>query len=57
MHDGLDGGERIEVRIGCDFLGGGYVVTVPIEEPDEGPVDARGEDWGIYDGLPHCGRG
>lgn len=43
--------------VGGDLLVGGDVVTVPVEEPDEGSVDKRGEDWRVDDGLPHGCRG
>lgn len=56
VHDRFDGREGVEMRVCSNLLSRGDVVTVPVEQPDERPVDDSGEDGWIYNGLPHRRR-
>lgn len=55
VDDGFDGGEGVEVGVGCDFLGESDVFGAPVEEETHGGVDDAHKDGGVEDGLPECG--
>lgn len=55
MHDALCACERVQVRIGGEFLVRGDVPGLPVEEESERLVDEPGEDGWVEEGLPHCG--
>lgn len=54
VNDALGAGEGVEMRIGGEFLGHGYVFAVPAEEEGKRCIDGADEYRRIQDGLPHC---
>jgi len=57
VHDGLDGGERIEMCVRRDLLRGGNVVVAPAKEPPNRRVDDLRVDRGVQEVSPRDCRG
>lgn len=55
VDDGFGAREGVKVRVGGEFLAGGHVARLPVEEELEAPVDEEAEDWGVEERLPHSG--
>jgi hypothetical protein len=47
MYDGLYACSGVEVSIGCEFLSGGDVLGIPVEEKGERCINYFGEYWRI----------
>lgn len=55
VDDRLGAGEGVQVRVGGEFLAGGHVARLPVEEELEALVDEEAEDWRVEERLPHGG--
>lgn len=55
VHDGLCGGEGVEVGVGGEFLGDGDVGGAPVEEEADAHVDNLDVEGRVDDGLPQRG--